>query len=103
MLQSLQIKNLALVDSIQVEFMPGLNVITGETGAGKSMIIGALNLLLGERVDKTLLRKGADQCIVEATFQIARMDELRALLERNGTVINELPAGPGNGKRTFND
>ena len=84
MLQSLQIKNLALVDSIQVEFMPGLNVITGETGAGKSMIIGALNLLLGERADKTLLRKGADQCIVEATFQIARMDELRALLQASG-------------------
>ena len=61
MLQSLQIKNLALVDTLNVEFESGLNVMTGETGAGKSMIIGALNLLLGERVDKTLLREGADQ------------------------------------------
>ena len=84
MLQSLQIKNLALVDTLNVEFESGLNVITGETGAGKSMIIGALNLLLGERADKTLLREGADQCVVEAVFQMARMDELRALLQESG-------------------
>ncbi len=49
MLQTLQIKNLALVESVQIDFMPGLNVVTGETGAGKSIIIGALNLLLGEK------------------------------------------------------
>ncbi|MDP2990510.1 MAG: DNA repair protein RecN [Kiritimatiellota bacterium] len=84
MLQSLQIKNLALVDTLNVEFEPGLNVITGETGAGKSMIIGALDLLLGERADKTLLREGADQCVVEAVFQMARPDELHALLQASG-------------------
>ena len=84
MLQSLQIKNLALVDTLDVEFAPGLNVITGETGAGKSMIIGALNLLLGERADKSLLREGADQCVVEAVFQMARPDELCALLQVSG-------------------
>ncbi|MFH1477307.1 MAG: DNA repair protein RecN [Verrucomicrobiota bacterium] len=84
MLQSLQIKNLALVDTLNVEFTSGLNVITGETGAGKSMIIGALNLLLGERADKTLLRAGADQCVVEAVFQMDRPDELHALLQASG-------------------
>lgn len=84
MLQSLQIENLALVDTLNVEFASGLNVITGETGAGKSMIVGALNLLLGERADKTLLREGADQCIIEAVFQMARMDELHALLQASG-------------------
>ncbi|MBU0714868.1 MAG: DNA repair protein RecN [Verrucomicrobia bacterium] len=84
MLQSLQIKNLALVDTLNVEFESGLNVITGETGAGKSMIVGALNLLLGERADKTLLRTGADQCVVEAVFQMARPDELHALLQASG-------------------
>jgi len=84
MLQSLQIKNLALVDALNVEFASGLNVITGETGAGKSMIIGALNLLLGERADKSLLREGADQCVVEATFQMTRPDELHALLQASG-------------------
>lgn len=84
MLQFLQISNLALVDTLSVEFAPGLNVITGETGAGKSMIIGALNLLLGERADKTLLRKGADQCVVEAIFQMACPGELSALLQASG-------------------
>jgi len=84
MLQSLQIKNLALVDTLNVEFESGLNVITGETGAGKSMIVGALNLLLGERADKTLLREGTDQCAVEAAFHVAQPDELHALLQAGG-------------------
>jgi len=99
MLQSLQIKNLALVDTLAVELAFGLNVITGETGAGKSMIIGALNLLLGERADKTLLREGADQCVVEAVFQMAGPEELRALLQAGG-----IECGADGGliiKRTF--
>jgi len=58
MLSRLTIRNLALVDSVSIEFRGGLNVITGETGAGKSLLIGALRLLLGERADKSMIRTG---------------------------------------------
>ncbi|MBP7826782.1 MAG: DNA repair protein RecN [Verrucomicrobia bacterium] len=70
MLVSLRIKNLALVADLTLELQPGCNVITGETGAGKSILIGALNLVLGERADRTLLRSGAESCAVEAVFDI---------------------------------
>mgnify|MGYP000491963828 CR=1 FL=1 len=59
MLTTLRIKNLALVADLTIEFQPGCNVITGETGAGKSIMIGALNLVLGERADRTLIRAGS--------------------------------------------
>ncbi|MFA5043287.1 MAG: DNA repair protein RecN [Kiritimatiellia bacterium] len=111
MLQSLQIKNLALVDTLDVEFEPGLNVITGETGAGKSMIVGALNLLLGERADKTLLREGADQCVVEAAFQMAPPDELRELLQAGGIergaddrlIVKRAFSASGSGRQFVNN
>ena len=70
MLSTLRIKNLALVSDLTLQLQPGCNVITGETGAGKSIIIGALNLLLGERADRTLLRAGCDSCAVEAVFDL---------------------------------
>ena len=66
MLTTLRIKNLALVADLTLELQPGCNVITGETGAGKSILIGALNLALGERADRTLIRSGSDSCSVEA-------------------------------------
>jgi DNA repair protein RecN (Recombination protein N) len=69
LLQLLRIKNLALVEDLEWEIAPGFTAITGETGAGKSIIIGALQLLLGERADKSLLRTGAETCTVEAIFQ----------------------------------
>lgn len=72
MLTTLRIKNLALVADLTLELQPGCNVITGETGAGKSIILGALNLVLGERADRTLLRSGSDACSVEAVFEISR-------------------------------
>lgn len=68
MLTTLRIKNLALVSDLTLELQPGCNIITGETGAGKSIILGALNLLLGERADRTLIRGGEDACSVEAVF-----------------------------------
>lgn len=68
MLRTLKIKNLALVDDVQVGFNDGLNVITGETGAGKSLLIGALKLLLGERADKSLIRTGESVCTIHAEF-----------------------------------
>ncbi len=85
MLTTLRIKNLALVADLTLELRPGCNVITGETGAGKSIIIGALNLVLGERADRTLIRAGADSCAVEAVFDVAKLrGPLAALLEENG-------------------
>src|SRR6185295_1155514 len=86
MLRTLRIKNLALVPDLTLELSPGYNVITGETGAGKSIIIGALNLLLGERADRTLIRSGADACSVEAVFLLEKKiaDAINGLLEENG-------------------
>ena len=85
MLTTLRIKNLALVADLTLELQPGYNAITGETGAGKSIIIGGLNLVLGERADRTLIRSGADNCSVEAVFELPQIrPALTTLLEENG-------------------
>lgn len=85
MLLTLRIKNLALVADLSLEFGPGFNVITGETGAGKSILIGALNLLLGQRADRNAIRAGCDSCSVEAVFDISQLRApLPALLDQNG-------------------
>jgi len=85
MLAALRIKNLALVVDLTLELQAGFNAITGETGAGKSILIGALNLVLGERADRTLIRSGADASSVEAVFDIAKLSESpAAFLEGNG-------------------
>jgi DNA repair protein RecN (Recombination protein N) len=70
MLLELRIKNFAIIDDLQLEFQPGLVILTGETGAGKSIIMGALDMLLGQRVDMSTLRKGSDYASVEAVFRI---------------------------------
>lgn len=84
MLLALRVKNLALVEQARIEWEPGLNVITGETGAGKSILIGALKLLLGERADRKWIRAGADACGAEAVFDISRVPDLPALLDELG-------------------
>ena len=85
MLTTLRIKNLALVTDLTLELQPGGNVITGETGAGKSIIIGALNLVLGERADRTLIRSGEENCSVEAVFDVKKLRlPLKSFLEENG-------------------
>ena len=85
MLTTLRIKNLALVTDLTLELQPGCNVITGETGAGKSIIIGALNLVLGERADRTLIRSGEESCSVEAVFDVAKLRApFEKFLEENG-------------------
>jgi DNA repair protein RecN (Recombination protein N) len=85
MLTTLRIKNLALVSDLTLELQPGCNVITGETGAGKSIIIGALNLVLGERADRTLIRSGEESCSVEAVFDTKKLRApLKTFLEENG-------------------
>ena len=71
MLQSIHIQNYALIDKLDIDFMPGFSVITGETGAGKSIILGAIGLLLGQRADVKAIKNGASKCIVEARFGIA--------------------------------
>ncbi len=77
-LSLLRIRNLALVEELQWEVGPGLIAVTGETGAGKSIIVGALQLLLGERADKSLIRTGAETCTVEAVFSGADLQKLNA-------------------------
>lgn len=84
MLSRLTIRNLALVDSLSIEFQKGLNVITGETGAGKSLLIGALRLLLGERADKSMIRTGENSCGIEACFELARPKDVNAVLAELG-------------------
>ncbi|MBS1125811.1 MAG: repair protein RecN [Nitrospirae bacterium] len=70
MLKELSIKNFAIIDQLRVEFGPGLNVLTGETGAGKSIVVDALNLALGERASTDLVRTGSDEAVVEAAFDL---------------------------------
>ncbi|MGA8659812.1 MAG: DNA repair protein RecN [Chthoniobacterales bacterium] len=83
-LRSLRIRNLALVESLDWELESGFNVVTGETGAGKSIILGALKLVLGERADKSLIRAGADQCSVETLFELEDSVRIDQLLEEQG-------------------
>jgi len=85
MLDTLRIRNLALVTDLTLELGAGYNAISGETGAGKSILIGALNLVLGERADRTLIRAEADQCTVEAAFDVATLDApLANFLDEHG-------------------
>lgn len=92
MLQNLHVKNLALIDEIEVEFGDGLNILTGETGAGKSIILGSVNLALGGRYSKDILRQGAEYGFVELTFQVENEHQIRELKEldiypEDGAVI----------------
>ncbi len=93
MLQSLHVKNLALMEETEVEFGPGLNILTGETGAGKSLLIGSVNLALGGKFEKDMLRKGAENALVELIFVskdekvLAKMQEMELEPEEDGTII----------------
>jgi DNA repair protein RecN (Recombination protein N) len=85
----LRIKNLALVEDLEWQLAPGFTAITGETGAGKSIIIGALQLLLGERTDKSLIRTGAEVCTVEAVFEGSDLGKLNSLLTDSGVETGD--------------
>lgn len=79
MLFHLRVKNLALIDSVEVEFKEGLNILTGETGAGKSVIIGSVNVALGAKSSKELIRQGCDSAYVELVFSVTDEKQLKAL------------------------
>jgi DNA repair protein RecN (Recombination protein N) len=94
MLVSLRIRNLALIEDLTWELGPGFNTLTGETGAGKSILIDALSLLLGERADKTLIRTGAEACSVEAEIALADAERLKQI----NSALGEIGAEPCEGK-----
>jgi DNA repair protein RecN (Recombination protein N) len=111
MLVSLRIRNLALIEDLTWELGPGFNTLTGETGAGKSILIDGLNLLLGERADKTLIRTGAEACSVEAEIHLedkTRLKEINAALEEIGaepcegnTLLLKRSLSPAGANRQF--
>ncbi len=111
MIQSLQIKNLAVVENVRIEFGPGLNVITGETGAGKSILIGALGLTLGDRAGKEMIRSGEDSCSVEAAFRLRDPSPIDAILDEQGLqpcengelIIRRMISASGAGRTLVND
>ncbi|MFA0742886.1 MAG: hypothetical protein DFNUSKGM_003019 [Candidatus Fervidibacter sacchari] len=84
MLTELLIRNLAIIDEVQVPFQPGFNVLTGETGAGKSIIIHAINFLVGGRGDIDLIRTGAETLLVEAVFDLTNCPQVKTVLEEVG-------------------
>src|SRR5256885_9622484 len=95
MLQSLRIRNLALLEEVSLDFEAGFTAVTGETGAGKSILLGALSLLAGERADKTIIRQGAAVCEVEAGLYFSQSGAVDAVLaelnlppDRKSTRLN---------------
>ena len=92
MLETLHVKNLALIDEVEIDFDKGLNILTGETGAGKSIIIGSINLCLGAKADKSLIRTGEEYALIELIFKVQepvkeRLKELEIIPEEDGTLI----------------
>ena len=83
MLQKLSIQNYAIIDELEIDFSGKLNIITGETGAGKSIIVGALGLILGERADSTVLVNKEKKCVVEGIFEVKGKKEVKAFLKEN--------------------
>ena len=111
MLARLSVHNLAVVERAEVSFGPGLNVITGETGAGKSVLMGALHLLLGERADRSLIRTDADEASVSAVYELADTEAVDAVLrdadipecEDGQLILRRSLQANGNGRIRVND
>ena len=89
MIKSLLIQDYALIEKINVDFKSGLNIITGETGAGKTILIDAMSLLLGERASSDVIRKGADKSVVEGIFEVDKNKRVKTFLNEN--ELEELP------------
>jgi DNA repair protein RecN (Recombination protein N) len=84
MLETLKIRNLAVIDAAEIPFKPGLNILSGETGAGKSIVIEAISLLLGSRASSSLIRTGCEEAVVEGVFDLASLPEIRQRLSELG-------------------
>ena len=109
MLRQLYIKNFTLIDELNIELHPGFSVITGETGAGKSIILGAIGLLLGQRADSKSIKQGADRCTIEAHFDLSRYD-IKAFFTENDidydeqdTIIRRELTAAGKSRAFIND
>ena len=89
MLRSLQVRDFAIVDAIDVDFEPGMTVLTGETGAGKSILVDALGLVLGERGNAQLVRGGAKRAEFSAEFDLASLPDVRAWLEEQALDLDD--------------
>jgi DNA repair protein RecN (Recombination protein N) len=89
LIETLRIENLAIVESEEIEFGPGLNVLTGETGAGKSIVLGALSLLAGSRASPQVVREGCDEAVVEAVFRTDHLPDLESSLAALGLATDE--------------
>ena len=89
MLRHLHVKDFALIEDVEIEFGPGFNVITGETGAGKSVLVGSLGLILGERADTDMVRDGASKCVVEARFEFPEGHPAMLKLRGAGVEIED--------------
>lgn len=93
MLVSMTVRNIALIENLQIDFHPGMNVLSGETGAGKSIIVDSINLVLGERADRGLIRSGCEKASVEALLDISKCPQAFELLkeqqlEADGSLIS---------------
>ena len=101
MLLSLHVKNLALIEEEEVTFTDGLNILTGETGAGKSIILGSVNLALGGKADKSIIRTGKDFALIELAFkadndrQLAMLEEMDLPVDEDGTILIKRKILPG--------
>lgn len=108
MIKKLSIKNFALIDNLQLEFKSGLTSITGETGAGKSILLGAIGLILGNRADTSSISEGADKCVIEAEFDLENHD-LSSLFEKididyeNPCIIRRELTNQGKSRAFIND
>lgn len=89
MLQNLHVKNLALIDETEVDFSEGLNILSGETGAGKSIIIGSINLALGEKIQKEMLRENSDSALVELIFSVTGEKQKKMLSDLSVSVEDD--------------
>src|SRR5213083_2449473 len=89
MLTELRIKNFAIIESLTLPLARGFNALSGETGAGKSIIVGALGLLLGERASADMIRTGAERATVEGVFDIANLKEIGALADERGIDVED--------------
>src|SRR3954467_12316466 len=89
MLTELRIRNFAIIEQLTLPLAEGFNVLSGETGAGKSIIVGALGLLLGERASADVIRTGADKASVEGVFDVSDRGEIRSLLDERGIDVDE--------------